>query len=106
MTRVDVDGLIDRRLVISIGKEEYAFQVPKPLEKASDIRDLLIGVEADSDPIVPMHGARRATPEILEEIAVEMVFQKPGRAMARRSCSLDRASTKAENECFGEDSFA
>ena len=66
ITRVDVEGLIDRRLVISVGQEEYAFVVPKPLDRASEIKDLLLGIESDRDPIVPLHGARRATPEIMQ----------------------------------------
>jgi hypothetical protein len=69
-TRVDVEGLIDRRLVISRGAEEYAFQVSKPLEKAQEIKELTLGIEGDTDPVVPLHGARRATPEILELLAL------------------------------------
>jgi hypothetical protein len=65
VTRVDVEGLIDRRLVISVGAEEYAFQLSKPLDKAKEIKELLLGMEGDDDPVVPLHGARRATPEIL-----------------------------------------
>ena len=52
VTRVDVEGLIDRRLVVSLGTEEYAFQVPKPLERAQEIKELMLGLEGDSDPIV------------------------------------------------------
>jgi hypothetical protein len=35
------------------------------LERAQEIRDLLLALEGDDDPIVPLHGARRATPEII-----------------------------------------
>jgi hypothetical protein len=68
ITRVDVEGLIDRRLVVSVGEVQYAFQVSKPLDKASELKDILLGIEADEDPIVPLHGARRATADIVSLI--------------------------------------
>ena len=67
-TRVDVEGLIDRRLVVSVGEVQYAFQVSKPLDKALELKDILLGIEADEDPIVPLHGARRATADIVSLI--------------------------------------
>ena len=65
MTRVDVQGLIDRRLVVNFGAEEMAFQVSKPEEKATALRELMITIEGGDDPLVPLHGARRATPRIM-----------------------------------------
>ena len=65
MTRVDVQGLIDRRLVINFGTEEMAFQIPKPEEKSNAIRELMLTIEGEEDPLVPLHGARRATPRIM-----------------------------------------
>lgn len=65
MTRVDVQGLLDRRLVVNFGQDEMAYQVPKPEEKAEALRELMITLEGDDDPLVPLHGARRATPKIM-----------------------------------------
>ena len=70
MTRVDVQGLLDRRLVVSFGQEEMVFQVPKPHEKAAVLKDLMLSLEGDDDPIVPLHGARRATPQIMDLLAL------------------------------------
>jgi len=66
VTRTELRGRIDKRLVFHSGNKEYVFAVTDADERFASIRELLIEVYHESEPLLPPDGARARTPEIDE----------------------------------------
>ncbi len=64
ITRAELRGRVDTRLVVHSGSKEYAFAVTDADERFAAIRELLIEVYHESEPLLPPDGARARTPEI------------------------------------------
>jgi hypothetical protein len=66
VTRVEVRGRLERRLVISGGGEELSFDVPDPAERFEELKDFLVQLDHESEPCLPAAGATESDPEIDE----------------------------------------
>ncbi len=64
VTRIDVRGLLDRRLVVTMGTEQFVFALSDPMERLEDLQELLLAVEERGDPVTALEGATRRTLEI------------------------------------------
>ena len=61
VTRVDVQGLLERRLVVHVGDEHHVFSVTEPLERLAEITELLRHLESHDEPLVRSPGLEERT---------------------------------------------
>jgi len=57
ITRVEVRGLVDKRLVITGASQELSFQVDDPAERFEELKDFLVEIDHESEPTIPGVGA-------------------------------------------------
>ena len=64
ITRVEVRGLVDKRLVISGAGKELSFQLDDPQDRFEELKDFLVEIEHESEPNIPETGATQRTVDI------------------------------------------
>jgi hypothetical protein len=57
ITRVEVRGLVDKRLVITGAGQELSFQVDDPTERFEELKDFLVEIDHESEPMISGGGA-------------------------------------------------
>ncbi len=57
ITRVEVRGLVDKRLIISGAGEELSFQVDDPTQRFEELKDFLVEIDHESEPTISGGGA-------------------------------------------------
>jgi hypothetical protein len=61
ITRVEVRGLVDKRLVITGAGHALSFQLDEPQERFEDLKDFLVEIDHESEPTIPETGATQRT---------------------------------------------
>jgi hypothetical protein len=61
ITRIEVHGVLDRRLVINVGEDHHVFSLQHPMERLAEVSDLLLHLELPEEPLVPAPGLEERT---------------------------------------------
>ena len=64
ITRVEVRGRLERRLVISSEGDELSFDLPDPGERFEELKDFLVELDHESEPVLPEGGASERDADI------------------------------------------
>lgn len=61
VTRIDVHGLLERRLLVHVGADHYAFSLEDPMERLAELTELLRLLECHDEPLVRAPGLEERT---------------------------------------------
>jgi hypothetical protein len=61
ITRMEVHGVLDRRLVVNVGEAHHVFSLQHPMERLAEVSDLLLDLERPEEPLVPATGLEERT---------------------------------------------
>ncbi len=61
ITRIEVHGVLDRRLVINVREDHHVFSLQHPMERLAEISELLLHLELPEEPLVPAPGLEERT---------------------------------------------
>ena len=91
LSRVEVRGRVDKRLVLTAGQEEFSFEVDDPNERLEDLKDFLLEIEHEFEPDISRDGTsirNDSIDELIETWQARLRFLDPAQ-MALIGAVLD-----------------